>query len=122
MSAPEINEVKFKHYGPMSEISVDFMDKMARRMAVSFLKYGKVEDAVPFKINAVESAVQRINAYLATENLEFLLDAANFLMMEWMHPSLENAFFKATDSDESPGRIAKNGSVVFNERNEEIKA
>lgn len=41
-------------------------------------------------------------------NVEYLIDAANMLMIEFMHPAHPNAHYKATDRDGSPGRRAHN--------------
>lgn len=94
------------------ECSQQFWDLMKNRMLVSYYKYGKVEDAMvpkgdgpPKIINAVASAELRLQKYRDTKNVEYLVDAANFLMMEFMYPQHPGAYFKATDSDQSPGRI-----------------
>lgn len=91
---------------PFSEYSKDFLEGMLSRMAVSFHKYGKIVDAYPHKVNAIESAKVRLDKYLETGNTEYLIDAANFFMIEFMHPSHPEAFFKAEDSNKSPGRAA----------------
>lgn len=38
------------------------------------------------------------------KNREYLLDAMNYLMFEFMYPSIEGTYFKATDSSESAGK------------------
>ncbi len=35
--------------------------------------------------------------------MEYLVDIRNFAMIEFMHPAIEGAYFKAEDSDKSPG-------------------
>ncbi len=92
-----------------SESSPEFLQGMINRMDVSFLKYGAVRDAFPFKVNALDSLKQRLKAYQETGNTEYLMDAANFALIEWMCPSHEKAFFKATDSDGSTGRVWHSG-------------
>ncbi len=89
---------------PPTEYSQEFLDGMLNRMAVSFHKYGPVADAYPHKVSALRSLRQRLAEYERTGNTEFLIDAANFAMIEFMHPSHEQAHFRATDSSESPGR------------------
>jgi hypothetical protein len=91
---------------PPSEYSEQFINGMLTRMAVSFSKYGVVKDAYPHKVNALESLHKRLDKYLTDGNTEWLMDAANFLMIEFMYPSHPNAHFKSTDSNESPGRAA----------------
>lgn len=41
-------------------------------------------------------------------NTEYLVDAANFLMIEFMHPAHPKAHYRATDKEGSPGREAYN--------------
>ncbi len=97
---------------PETEFDHEFVRLMKAAMDVSYFKYGAVADASPHKYNAIDSAMVRIRLYLngdakkgiAPGNTEYLVDAANFLMIEKMHPSHENAHFKGTDEDGSPGR------------------
>lgn len=91
---------------PNSEFSQAFVDYMKNRMAVSYAKYGPVKAAYPHKVNAIESAQRRIEKYHETGNTEWLVDAANFLMIEFMLPSHPQAHFRGTDSNESPGRFS----------------
>lgn len=91
---------------PADEFSTDFTDKMKARMAMSFYKYGPVRDAYPAKVSALESLRARLEKYEETGNTEWLVDAANFAMIEFMCPSHKKAHFRATDSKESPGRAA----------------
>ena len=104
------------------EVSEFFLDGMRSRMAVSFYKYGPVADAYPHKVNALESAQLRIKKYLETGNSEYLIDASNFLQIEFMHPSLPNAFFQGTDADGSPGRIEKCSGEAVHFANRDIFA
>jgi len=78
------------------------------------------------KVNAVDSLQLRLKLYaegkrnpdfgamgeseflVAPGNVEYLVDAANFAMIEFMHPAHPSAYFKATDADGSPGRVAQN--------------
>ncbi len=102
---------------PDSEFSQEFMDGMLSRMAVSFHKYGAVKDAYPHKVSALKSLQQRLKKYEATGNLEYLIDAANFAMIEFMCPAREDAFFEPTDSDGSPGRYWQGGGQATQRRN-----
>lgn len=104
----------------MTEFCPEFVQGMADRMSVSYFKYGKVKDAVPFHVDALGSLKIRIDKYLETGNTEFLMDAANFAMMEFMYPHLENAHYRPTDSDEAPGRKAANGRLITSESNDEL--
>lgn len=96
---------------PMSEFSPEFVQGMANRMAVSFHKYGKVADGFPANIDAIASLQSRLVKYAETGNTEWLMDVANFAMIEFMHPRHEGAHFEGTDSDQSPGRVRSDGST-----------
>ena len=91
---------------PSSEFSDLVVKGMRDRMAVGYFRYGKVADAYPHKVSALESLQKRLEKYAETGNTEFLIDAANFCLIEFMSPSHPGAHFKATDSNESPGRCA----------------
>src|SRR5258708_21786487 len=69
-------------------------------MDVSFHKYGKVMDAIG-KVDEIASLEKRLQKYKETRNTEWLMDVANFAMIEYMHRGAEA--FRATDTDESPG-------------------
>lgn len=92
-----------------TQVSEQFLAGMVARMEMSFFKYGDVREAYPDKIDAMASLEQRLNKYHETKNTEFLIDAANFCMIEFMLPKLEGAYFQATDSDQSPGRTTTLG-------------
>jgi len=94
-----------------TEFSDMFVSGMKDRMVVSYYKYGPVASAYPHKVNAITSLTDRLRKYAETGNTEFLIDAANFAMIEFMHPAHPNAFFEGTDSDQSPGRRSKRGTV-----------
>lgn len=96
-----------------SECSPEFLQGMLARMDVSFHKYGPLKDAYPHKVNALQSMQKRLALYEETGNKEWLMDAANFLMIEFMRPSRKDAHMRATDSDESPGRAWHNGTKTL---------
>ena len=86
-------------------------------MAVSFHKYGRIRKNLKWrenptgKIDSLACARQRLDKYEETGNSEFLMDAANFCMMQFTCPR-DNDFFTATDSDGSPGLTTVDGEVV----------
>lgn len=88
---------------PESEFSKPFVQGMADRMAVSYFKYGPLAKNYPFPGNAIESLKNRLSKYAADGNTEWLMDAANFAMIEFMRPAHSKAHFRPTGSDESPG-------------------
>lgn len=95
-----------------TEFSDAFVDGMKARMLVSFYKYGPIATAYPDVISAISSLRQRLEAYERTGNTEYLIDVANFAMIEFMLPSHERTHFKAEDADASPGRIDIDGCVA----------
>lgn len=103
-----------------TEFSPDFVEGMKNRMVMSFYKYGPVVEGFPHKVDAIASLGDRLREYAATGNTEFLVDVANFAMIEFMYPKHPKAFFRPTDSDESPGRRARRGGVIDHRNNEEI--
>jgi hypothetical protein len=102
---------------------------MDAAMLTSFYKYGPVADAYPERVNALESMAHRLKLYSEGErnphfgvegepefyvepgNVEYLADAANFAMIEFMFPSNPLAHFTPTDASGSPGRIAQNKDI-----------
>ena len=123
---------------PASEFSLSFVQGMLDRMGMSYFKYGSVVDAYPLKVNAIQSLFIRLLRYLGPEkfteetkkaleaikrvesaphsrehgNTEYLMDAANFAMIEFMHPRHEQAHFIPADADQSPGRVFTNGVLT----------
>lgn len=81
----------------------DFVKKMQNRILVSHYKYGWMNQTYPELAQAVKEIQPRIQKYLETGNTEWLIDVANFAMIEYLHPSVKNAHFVGTDSEESPG-------------------
>lgn len=95
-----------------TEFSEPFVQGMKDRMVVSYFKYGPLAAAYPHKVSAVASLTDRLRKYAETKNTEYLIDAANFAMIEFMHPSVEGAFFAGTDDDGSPGRRASRTGTI----------
>lgn len=100
-------EFTTKLAAPAAEFSPQFVQAMANRMAVSYHKYGAVADAHA-TCDHVASLEGRLAKYAETGNTEWLVDVANFAMMEYMKNPDE---FRATDSDESPGRVRTDGGI-----------
>lgn len=105
-------QIKFPAMVPDSEFSETFIQGMADRMAVSFCKYGSVSKAFPEKVDAVATLRLRLSQYEETGNTEFLMDASNYAMIEFMRPRHAGAHYKATDSAESPGRVWVTGATT----------
>lgn len=89
---------------PSTEYSEHFDRLRKNRVEVSFHKYGTAKKNFgDHLVNALETMQMCVDKYKSTGNTEYLCDAANYLMFEFMYPSVENAYFKATDSSESAG-------------------
>lgn len=81
-----------------------FDELRQNRVEVSTLKYGPASDNFGMGlVNALESHDMCIKKYQETGNTEYLCDAANYLMFEFMYPQREGAYFEATDSSGSAG-------------------
>lgn len=94
---------------PKTEFSKNFLQGMISRMGVSFYKYKSVRLAYPDKVDAIASLEVRLARYKETGNTEWLMDVANFAMIEFMHPAHPEAKYDPQDSDTSPGRVGHNG-------------
>ncbi len=103
-----------------TEFSELFIDGMRNRMVISFYKYGPVADAFPDKVQAIASLQDRLRKYAETGNTEWLIDAANFAMIEFMYSSHPDAHFEGTDDDASPGRVSATSGSRDKRDNKEI--
>ncbi len=86
-----------------SSIGLQFHQGMLDRMSMSYFKYGGLDDESMAKTDLITSAQDRVIKYLETGNTEWLMDAANYIMMEFMYPKIEGSHFRVTEGDESPG-------------------
>lgn len=91
-----------------SEFSEKFIILMKNRMVTSFYKYGSLKANFDRKnpednCRILPCLEDRLKLYKETGNTEWLIDIANYAMMEFMYPQHPRAHFRATDSDESPG-------------------
>lgn len=103
-----------------TEFSQEFVQYMKNRMVASFYKYGPMAEGFPEKVDAIGSLTERLRKYATTGNTEFLVDAANFAMIEFMRPRHPQAHFKATDSDASPGRRSAETGRIDHRDNQTI--
>lgn len=103
-----------------TEFSEDFTQHMKNAMVVSYYKYGAISEGFPDKVDAVGSLMQRLREYTKTGNTEYLVDVANFAMIEFMHPRHPEAHYTPTDSDGSPGRTAIKTGRVDHRNNQSI--
>lgn len=75
------------------------------RVELSTFKYGSARRNFPDNVDALATMQQCIDKYKETKNKEYLCDAANYLMFEFMYPKLKGTYFKSTDSNESAGIV-----------------
>jgi len=101
---------------PLTEFDPEFVVRMMAAMMVSFHKYGRVAVAYPAKFNAASDVRARMSKYRETGNKHYLVDAANFAMIEAMHPS-RAAEWAGNDAADSPGRTTASGHRLVQEDN-----
>lgn len=85
-----------------TEWSYKFEELQKKAMIMSYYKYGKIvknHSKSDNHMDAVSNLLKRLEMYKETGNTEFLVDVANFAMIEFMNPQHENAHFKGTDGD-----------------------
>ena len=86
------------------EYSERFDELRKNRVKTSYHKYGSIKVNATNKLyDTMQTCQMCIEKYNQTGNTEYLCDAANYLMFEFMYPQKEGAFFKATSSSESAG-------------------
>ncbi len=86
------------------EYSEKFDELRKNRVKTSFYKYGSASINFGHSLVSALGSLQKcIDKYNATGNTEYLTDAANYIMFEYMYPKHPQAHFKATDSAESAG-------------------
>lgn len=102
--------VELQTGAPRSEFDLAFLKGMLDRMGVSFYKYGPLKAAYPHDLDAIASLKVRLARYEEDGNTEWLMDVANFAMIEFMRPRHPQAHYAPQDSDTSPGRVTARGS------------
>lgn len=76
------------------------------RVELSYLKYSSAKKNFSTgNVNAMETMQLCLDKYRETGNTEYLCDAANYCMFEFMYPQHPKAHFRATDSKESAGVV-----------------
>ena len=102
------------------DYSEKFDSLRKNRVQLSRYKYGRAsKNFKTGNVNAIKSHDLCIQKYIETGNTEYLVDAANYLMFEFMFPQRKNAFFKATDSNESAGIVGISEKEMEELKNED---
>lgn len=96
---------------PDTEFNFDFVQKMVNRMVQSFHKRGQFREAGK-EVDHLKSSGQRKDRYEQDGNTEWLVDAANELMIEFSMPSHSAGHFRATSGEESPGLPTIDGGRI----------
>lgn len=89
-----------------TEFSEEFVEKMRNAMVQGYYSHGPASKNQKHCIkhgDMVESIKMRLQKYMKTGNTEWLVDASNLAMIEFMYPKHPDAHYRATDSHESPG-------------------
>ena len=85
------------------DFSEAFVKMMKNAIEMSHYKYGWAVKTYPDLAQAHRCIEDRLYLYRETHNTEYLVDVANFAMLEFMYPAFADAVYKPTDSDKSPG-------------------
>lgn len=94
------------------DFSDEFIHKMKNAIETSHYKYGWASKTYPELAQARKCIDERLECYNKTHNKEYLVDIANFAMLEYLYPSYPDAKYEATDSSDSPGLA---GGISYNE-------
>lgn len=98
-----------------NEYSEHFDQLRKNRVEASYYKYGPAKKNFGDKlVDAIATCEKCIEKYKDTANTEYLCDAANYLMFEYMFPQKTGAYFKATDSNESAGIVGESYNDMMN--------
>ena len=95
-----------------------FIQRMRNAIETSHHKYGWLSDTYPELAQAVSCIEERLEKYKETHNTEYLVDIANFAMIEFKYPSFKDAKYDPKDSSESPGLA---GGISYKQLMEEYK-
>ena len=100
------------------DFSSAFIDKMKNAIVTSHFKYGWANKTYPELAQAYKCAKERLEEYEKTHNKEYLVDVANFAMLEFLYPAFSDARYSPTDSDKSIGLA---GGISFKELMESME-
>lgn len=103
--AEKLSESELKELVKLGNYSTRFDELRRFRCAVSLHKYGSASRNFPERVDAIATMELCIKKYRDTHNTEYLLDAANYLMFEFMFPRDKEARFTPTDDSSSAGIV-----------------
>ena len=99
------------------DFSEAFINKMRNAIVMSYYKYGNANKTYPELAQAPKCIRERLELYEKTHNTDYLIDVANFAMLEFMFPAYADAAYTPTDSDGSPGLA---GGISYKELMESV--
>ena len=100
------------------DFSSAFIEKMKNAIVTSHFKYGWANKTYPELAQAYKCAKERLEEYEKTHNKEYLVDVANFVMLEFLYPAFSDARYTPTDSDKSIGLA---GGISYKELMDSMK-
>lgn len=100
------------------DFSSAFVEKMQNAIVTSHFKYGWANKTYPELAQAYKCAKERMEEYVKTHNKEYLVDVANFVMLEFLYPAFSDARYTPTDSDKSIGLA---GGISYKELMESVE-
>ena len=77
-----------------------FEKEMRNRLLMGAFRYGVVRSGTSMAVDYSSSALKKLEAYRQDGNREHLVDAANYLLLEYRFPGHPSAHFKAVDDGE----------------------
>src|SRR5690606_35012947 len=77
-----------------------FVQNMRVRLQMGSFRYSAIEDRFPHCFY-LDRASRCLDKYRRTKNKEFLIDAANYCMLEFNKPQITGTFFKPTDREDA---------------------
>src|SRR6266536_4154819 len=77
-----------------------FSFKMRERLMSRISKHGELKENYPHKEEALDNVIKSIEAYIATGNTVYLVDAASCAYIEYEHPSRPKAHYQDTDPND----------------------
>ena len=83
-----------------SEWSPEFERLMRNRLVMGAFRYGLLNDPRKPQFDRMNSLRKRVEGYEKTGNLEFLVDAANMLLLEFEEGNHPNKHFSSIDDGE----------------------
>lgn len=87
-----------------SEWSPGFEKKMRNRLILGAYRYGLLNDPEKPKFDRVEDAIKRIELYKKTGNMEYLVDVANLMLLEYEESEHPNQHFGSVDDGHHTAR------------------